>query len=67
MDDSPIATKADIASMGKEIMSALKKLHDDVYRADDEILIVLTNIDKRLTKKVENHERRLNVLERQAV
>ena len=69
MDDTSPATKADVSIILQsinELRGDLKETRKQLREADDEILTVLVNVDKRLTKKVENHERRLVRLERQA-
>ena len=63
MDMSSTATKGDVALVKDdltELKKSLKRLHD----ADDQILTILINMDKRLSKKVDNHEHRIVRLER---
>jgi hypothetical protein len=63
MDNQAPATKADIQNMEQTLLQAMQKMHKDLNKADDEILTVLTNVDKRLTTKVEDHEGRITQLE----
>lgn len=69
MDDSTPATKADLAKFKNEIIAvvlqALSDMKRDLIEADNQILTVLTNVDKRLTKKVDDHEERIVALEAQ--
>lgn len=72
MDDSSPATqgnvkmlKTDIQTLKKDIRRVEKKF-EKLYEADDQILAVLSNIDKRLTTKVEDHEHRITRLEQVA-
>ncbi|MBI4129115.1 hypothetical protein HY464_00310 [Candidatus Peregrinibacteria bacterium] len=41
----------------------LERKFERLYETDDQILAILGNIDKRLTPKVEDHERRITQLE----
>ena len=66
MDTSGSATKADIALVRTDVLEltkSIKKMHKDLREADDQILTVLINVDKRLTGRVDDHERRIVVLE----
>ncbi len=64
MDETVLATKADLAQMTQDVLREMQKMYNKLYEADDQILTVLGNMDKRLTKKVENHEERLVVIEK---
>src|SRR3989344_5800813 len=44
-------------------MDGLDHKWERLYEADDQILAVLTNIEKRLTQKVDSHEHRITHLE----
>ena len=55
MNGSAPSTKTDIQRLEKKI--------ERLYEADDQILTVLTNMDKRLMDKVEDHEKRIVRLE----
>ena len=44
-------------------MDRLDHKWERLYEADDQILAVLTNIEKRLTQKVDSHEHRITHLE----
>lgn len=73
MDDTQPATKGDVQAVKDDV----RLLKDDVkriekkfdakferlYETDDQILAILGNIDKRLTPKVEDHEKRIVRLE----
>lgn len=68
-DDTASATKADIGRLEgrmQKVESSVQRLEqklERLYEADDQILTVLTNIDRRLTVKVEDHEKRIVRLE----
>lgn len=77
MDDSQPATKGDVQAVKDDIrqvenglradIQRLERKFDDkfarLYETDDQILAILGNIDKRLTPKVEDHEKRIVRLE----
>lgn len=46
-----------------QLRSEMQAMGKRLYEADDQILTVLLNIDKRLTGNVENHEQRITKLE----
>lgn len=55
-----------VQKLGNDVQRIEKKFDakfERLYGADDQILTVLTNIDKRLTVKVEDHEKRIVRLE----
>lgn len=55
-----------VQKLGTDVQRIEKKFDDKfarLYEADDQILAVLANIDKRLTPKVEDHEHRITRLE----
>lgn len=68
-DDTTPATKADIVRLEgrtqklEDSVQRLGQKFERLYKADDQILAVLANIDKRLTPKVEDHEKRIVRLE----
>lgn len=68
-DDAALATKVDIVRLEgrmQKVESSVQRLEqkfERLYEADDQILTVLTNIDKRLTVKVEDHKKRVVRLE----
>ena len=47
-------------------MRELQKMHKNLYEADNQILDVLINMDRRLTGKVDDHEHRITALEHAA-
>ena len=68
------ATKGDIAAQSAEMKTDLQTLEQNIMKAMDEqskraqedsdrILDVVVNMDKRLTTKVKEHEKRISVLE----
>lgn len=66
MDDSRPATKgdvqavrADLQNLARSMNAQFSKVHEDI----DRVLEVLVNVDKRLTGKVEDHEKRIVRLE----
>ena len=59
MDASKPATQADVQSLEKKFEKKFERL----YEADDQILTLLQNIDRRLATKVEDHEHRITRLE----
>ncbi len=69
MDDNTPTTKADIRRIEESIQKLTKIVRsmaegmERLHEADDQILTVLVNVDKRLTGKVENHESRIVRLE----
>lgn len=73
MDDSRPATKGDVQSVKDDVrlvkddVQRLEKKFEKLYETDDQILAILTSIDKRLTGKVEDHERRITRLEEAVV
>ncbi len=69
MDASSSATKADLALLRKEmdkrftqVDERFDRVHDDIGR----VLNVVINIEKSLTFKVTDHERRITTLEKTA-
>lgn len=75
-DNTAPATKEDIVRLEgrtQKLEGSVQRLEGNVqrleqkferlYEVDDQILIVLGNIDKRLTPKVEDHEKRIIRLE----
>lgn len=68
-DDTTPATKADIVRLEgrtQKLEGSVQRLEqrfERLYEADDQILAILGSIDKRLTPKVEDHEKRIVRLE----
>ncbi|MBI3335999.1 hypothetical protein HYZ98_00335 [Candidatus Peregrinibacteria bacterium] len=66
MDDTSSATKADVQRLEQamneqfsKVNEQFKKVHEDI----DRVLDVLVNVDKKLTKKTNDHEQRIARLE----
>ncbi|MBI1934566.1 hypothetical protein HY464_00535 [Candidatus Peregrinibacteria bacterium] len=61
--------KTDMRSVQQDVqglkvdVQRLERKFERLYETDDQILTILGNIDKRLTPKLENHERRITRLE----
>lgn len=60
MNPSPPVTLADLKALEKSVLAEFKRVH----RSIDEVLGVLVNVNNRLTGPVDNHEKRIQVLER---
>ena len=61
-DETALVTKADLRHIEDglhTVIQGMKRLRE----ADDQILTVLANVDKRITVKVEDHEHRITRLE----
>lgn len=62
-DDAASATKGDIRALRGEMQAMGKGIHEAI----DQVLVVLINVDKRLTNTVQDHEKRITKLEKQLV
>ena len=74
MKDSSPVTQAilktelsrELSKMMSMFMRELQQMHKNLYEADNQILDVLINMDRRLTGKVDDHEHRITALEHAA-
>ena len=65
-NDTTAATKADIRRLQAEIRgldAAMREMSRGLHEAIDQVLIVMSNIDKRLTQTLAQHEKRITRLE----
>ncbi len=67
-----VELKAEIKELRGELKAEAKELRQDMYamgkgihQSIDDVLVVLINIDKRLTGSVGDHEKRITKLEKQ--
>jgi len=58
-NDQTPATKADLRRLETTILQKMDRIQDAI----DRIITVLANVDKRLTKSVDDHETRIRRLE----
>ena len=73
MNDTSSATKADVQRLEQSMNEQFGKVNEQFRKVNEQfskvhedtgrVLDVLINIDKRLTKKTDNHERRITHLE----
>ncbi len=66
MDDTTPATKADLLRLECSLDEKLDKKFERVHEDTSRVLDVLVNVDQRLTQKVEDHEERIDRLEKVA-
>jgi len=66
MDDTSPATKADLQRLERSLDQKLDKKFERVHEDISRVLDVLVNVDQRLTQKVEDHEKRIVLLEKVA-
>ena len=66
MDDTSPATKADLQRLERSLDQKLDKKFERVHEDISRVLDVLVNVDQRLTQKVEDHEKRMVLLEKVA-
>ena len=74
MDDDTPATRGDLQRLEQRLERSMnekfKNMNEKFKNVDDgidRVLAVLINVDKKLTKKVENHEERIKTLEQALV
>lgn len=62
-DDGTPATKGDLRALKMHFGSSMDEKFEKVNAGIDQVLTVLVNVDKRLTGKVKEHDRRIRRLE----
>jgi ABC-type transporter Mla subunit MlaD len=62
-NDQTPATKADLRRLETSLLEKMDTKLGGLHEAIDRVLTVLVNVEKRLTKTVDNHETRIRRLE----
>ncbi len=63
MDTSSPATLGDLKALEKSLLADIDSGFRGVHRSIDEVLTVLVNVNNRLTGAVDDHEKRIRILE----